>query len=223
MEVHMSKAVIWFLIGFGFFLFIVGGIFGKQLIWFIGFLMIAGGFYQGLRPGGILRKDQVLDTWATLIEKGQTRAEEIFKDTEGFIRESKAPSLKMERQSIAPGIMRGLMGTKRDFLVVTDQESFRLKPYQIFINARDYGDNLDVSWFLTYRPTIWQAILSLFPYVNVIPRTLSDLDLFDQQDLRSYTTNAHHCLLKAVEKLMADLHQDASKIDRKSRGFLGIS
>lgn len=106
---------------------------------------------------------------------------------------------------------------------MTDLESFRLKPYQIFINARDYGDNLDVSWFLTYRPLLWQAALSLLPFVNMIPKTLSDLDLFDQQDLRAYTTNAHHCLLKAVEKLMGGLNQDPSKMDRKSRGFLGIS
>jgi len=41
--------------------------------------------------------------------------------------------------------------------------------------------------------------------------------------LRAYTTNAHHCLIKAVEKLMTNLNQDTSKIDRKSRGFLGIS
>jgi hypothetical protein len=50
-----------------------------------------------------------------------------------------------------------------------------------------------------------------------------DLDLFDEQDLRAYVTNAHHCLLEAVNKLMLDLNQDPSKIDRKSRGFLGIS
>ena len=96
-------------------------------------------------------------------------------------------------------------------------------PYQIYVNARDYGNNLDVSWYLTFRPTWWQAFLSLIPFVSMIPKTLSDLDLFDQQDLTAFATNAHHCLLKTVEKLMASLNQDSSKIDRKSRGFLGIS
>lgn len=132
----MSKAAIWFLIGFGFFLFIVGAVFGKTIIWFIGLLMIVGGLYQGLGPGGILRKDQVLDTWAALIEKGQGKSEGIFQDTKFFIEESKAPSLKIDKQSMAPGIMRGLLGSKRDFLVVTEQDNFRLKPYQIFMNAR---------------------------------------------------------------------------------------
>jgi hypothetical protein len=186
-------------------------------------LIIAGILFQGLRPRGILRKKHVVDTWAILIENGKGKAEDILNDTEAFITESKAPALKMERQSIAPGIVRRFFGTKRDFLIVTDQENFRLKRYQIFVNARDYGNNLDVSWFMTYRPTFWQIILSLFPYVNVIPKVLSNLDLFDQQDLRAYGANAHHCLLKAVEKLMINLHQDPSKIDRKSRGFLGIS
>lgn len=219
----MSKGVIWVLILIGIFLLLAGLGVKKTPILLIGLLLIGAGLYLGLSPQGILRKEQVLDTWAILIEKGQGRAVEIFQDTEFFIKESKAPSINMERKQIAPGMVRGLLGTTREFLIVTDRGSFRLKPYQIFINARDYGENLDISWYLTYRPTLLQAITSLIPFASVIPKTLSDLDLFDQQDLRAYTTNAHHCLLKSVEKIMAELHQDSSKIDRKSRGFLGIS
>jgi hypothetical protein len=219
----MSKALIWALIIIGLILLIGGLASGEIAVWVIGLLVIAVALYLGLRPGGILRKDEVLDTWAILIEKAQGRAEEIFKGTNLFIKESKAPAIEMERREMAPGIVRGILGVKRDFLVVTDKDNLRLRPYQIFLNARDYGDNLDVSWYLTYRPSLWQALLSLIPWVSVIPKALSDLDLFDQQDLRAYVTNAHHCLLKAVEKLMVDLHQDPSKIDRKSRGFLGIS
>ena len=219
----MSKALVGFLIGIGFILFILGLLFGSTAAWVIGLLMLLGGLYLGLRPGGILRKDQVIDNWAILIGNAQGQAEQVLQETESLVKESKAPSLNMERRQMAPGIMRGLLGITREFLVVTNQQSFRMVPYQIFVNARDYGDNLDVSWHLTFRPSLWQAILSLIPYVNVIPKTLSDLDLFDEQDLRAYATNAHHCLLKAVEKLMSGLDQDPSKIDRRSRGFLGIS
>ncbi|MCL0094294.1 hypothetical protein M1N58_00120 [Dehalococcoidales bacterium] len=219
----MSRAVIWVLILIGVFLFFIGIALGNEAMWVIGLLMMGGGFYLGLRPGGILRKEEVLDRWSILIENGQGKAEDIFRDTEGFIKESKAPALKMERRAMAPGLIRGLWGTRRDFLEVTDQENMRMRPYQIYVNARDYGDNLDVSWHLTFRPTLGQAILSLIPFASVIPKALSDLDLFDQMDLTAYVTNAHHCLLKAVEKLMVSLGQDPSKIDRKSRGFLGIS
>ena len=144
----MSKALIWFLIAFGFFLLLSGLALKKPPALLIGLLLMGAGLYLGLGPQGILRKEQVLDTWAMLIEKGQGRAGEIFQDTDFFIKESKAPSINMERKQIAPGMVRGLLGTTREFLIVTDQGSFRLKPYQIFINARDYGDNLDVSWYL---------------------------------------------------------------------------
>jgi len=218
----MSKPLIWLLIGLGFFLFFIG-LFFSESIAVIGILLIAGGLLIGIGPGGVLKKEQVLDTWAILIEKAQGHSEEIFQNTEGFIQDSKAPSLKIEKRSMAAGVVGSVLGKTRDFLEIKDHDNFRLRPYQIFINSKDYGDNLDVSWHLTYRPTFLEAICSLIPYVNIIPKMLSDLDLFDEQDLRAYTTNIHHCLLKAVTKLMIEANQDPSKIDRKSRGFLGIS
>jgi len=171
---------------------------------------------------GILRREEVIDNWSILIEKGNGKAEEIFKATEHFVKESKAPSLETERKKIAPGIIRGVLGAKRDFLVVT-HTGFRLRPYQIFLNARDYGENLDVSWYLTYRLPISRVIFSFIPGVRTASSILGSLDIFDRQDLTAYVTVCHHSALKAVEKLMLSLNQDPSKIDRKSRGFLGIS
>ncbi len=171
---------------------------------------------------GILTKEQVIDNWSVLIEKGKGKSEEIFILTEAFINGSKAPSIKVKRREMSPGIIRGILGTSRDFLEVTDT-SYRLSPYQIFINARDYGENLDVSWHLTYRLPLWRALLRWIPYVAAASFTLDSLDLFDHQDLTAYTTICHHSTLDAVEKLMMTLNQDPSKIDRKSKGFLGIS
>lgn len=217
----MAKAGILALVLFGILIFLVGLVTNFWVL-VLGILMIGSGLYLGLRPGGILRKEQVLDSWGILIEDGQGRAHEVFRDAENFIIESKAPAIKMKRKEMAPGIVRGLLGVKRDFLVIKDKGSPRLNPYQIFIGARDYGNNLDVSWYLTYRPSILEALLSLFRFGRSMLQ-LSDLDLFDQQDLIAYATNCHHSLLKAVEKQLTNLKQDISKIERKSRGFLGIS
>jgi hypothetical protein len=190
----------------------------------------------------VVRKEEVVESWSVLIGNGQGRAEEIFSNTNNFIAETNVPNAKIEKRAMASGIIRGLFGAKRDFVVVTETGNPRLKPYQMFIGARDYGNNLDISWYLTHRLRFRKRLtawLLLVPGVNffVLPFTLMggltsmakerrgglDLDLFDEQDLRAYVTNAHHCLFEAVEKLMTDLHQDSSKIDRKSRGFLGIS
>ncbi len=171
----------------------------------------------------VLRKDQVIDKWAALIEKATGKAGEVLNGTVTFLNESQAPSLHLEKRRVSTGIVTGLMGNERTFLVVTDMRSFTLKPYQVFVNARDYGNSLDVSWYLTYRPTSWQIIASLIAKAISIPKDISDLNVFDQQDLTAYVTNAHHCLLKAVEKIMFDAGLDPSKLDRKTRGFLGVS
>lgn len=190
----------------------------------------------------VVKKEEVVESWSILIGGGQGRPEEIFTNTDNFIAQTKAPNVKNERKKLAPGLFRGLFGAKRDFLVVTETSNPRLKPYQMLIGSRDYGNNLDVSWYLTYRLTFWERVLSLLlmiPALNLVLLPFAmlkgatrlakegkagmDLDLFDEQDLRAYVTNAHHCLVEAVEKMMVDLRQDPSKIDRKSRGFLGIS
>ena len=219
----MTRGVIWFLFVFGIFLLIIGGLLpGFHIFKSIGILMILAGLALGARLA-TLKKEEVIDNWSILIENGNGRAEDIFRDTNSFILETKAPAIAIKREEISPSMLKGVLGRKRDFLTVIDKRNIRLKPYRIFINARDYGKNLDVSWYLTFKPELWKRILALVPFVSIVPKKLSDLDIFDQQDLRAYATNAHHCVIKAVVKLMLSLGQDPAKIDRRSRGFLGIS
>ncbi len=206
------------LIVVGILLFIISP-FVSAIFLYLGILSLGAGLYLLLK--NMLRKEQVLDSWGMLIKNGQGRFDKVFQDTESFITESKAPSLKIGRNKMAPGIIGSLFGAKRDFLVVKDQQSSMLSPYQIFINARDYGNNLDVSWYLTYRPSFFEAFLAVFRIRSSI--ALTELDLFELQDLTAYTAVCHHSTLDAVVNLMLELNQDPSKIDRKSKGFLGIS
>jgi hypothetical protein len=222
------KAAIWFLIGFGFLLLIASRFAGGIPVLLIGLGMIAGGVFLGFRPGGILRKERVIDNWSVLIDEacmadGRERTDQLYKNIASFLDASEAPNLKVERKHLAPSLVRGLVGDQREFLVLTDDTNFRLRPYQIYISARPYGINLACEWYLTYKPTPLMAILSLIPYVNLVPQVLSDIDLFDQQDLRAYTANAHHCMLRAVSELMEYLNQDPSKLDRASKGFFNVS
>ena len=219
----MAKAFLRLTLWLGLVLFIAGIFFGAAVL-IIGLIMVLVAIGIASSPDGVLRADQVIDTWAALIEKANGKAEEVVGHVNDLLKESKAPSLLVGKKSIAPSWMKGVVGKNRDFLVVTDGRSSRLEPYQIFMNARDYGENLDTSWYLTYRPTTGQIIMSLFfGKSGFIPKSLSDLDIFDQQDLRAYVTNAHKCMEKAVEKIMFDNGQDPSKIDWKSKGFLGVS
>lgn len=216
----MSKGLIWILVIFGFFLIFLG-IFSKVFVLF-GFIAISAALFIGLGPEGILRKEQVCDDWAALIEGAHGKGEEALKDTEDFITASKAPDIQMERKEIAPSMVTGMIGKKREFLIISDK-TFRLQSYKIYMSARDYGEHLDVAWYLTFKPNVWQSIAALLPFVSVVRANVGELDLFDLQDLTVFKTNAHQCMLKAVDKLMLSVGQDPTKIERKSRGFLGIS
>lgn len=171
----------------------------------------------------VLRTDQVIEEWSALIEKANGKADEVISTTWAFLKDSKAPSLHVAKKKISTSLLTGMVGIEREFLVLTDKQKVSLWPYQIFINSRDYGTNLDVSWYLTRRPTIGQAIASLIMKSASTSKDVSDLNVFDHQDLRAYAMNAHICLRKAVEKIMFDSGMDSSKIDWKSKGFLGIS
>jgi hypothetical protein len=194
----------------------------------IGLLMIGGGIFLGLRPGGILRKEQTIDTWGALIDEacvddGHERADTMYREITQQLEQSEAPNLKVERKFVSPTFLRSIAGQQREFLVLTDTTNYHLEPYQIYISARPYGVNLSSEWFLTYKPKLWMAALSLIPYVSLVPRTLSDIDFFEQQDLRAYLANAHHCTIRAVQELMVYLHQDPEKLDKTSKGFFNVS
>lgn len=219
----MPKIIIWILVFVGLLFFVLGLAFMDASGIVFGFLLLAGGLFLGLRPGGILRKEEVVENWSALVENGQGKAEDVFKDTRRLLDESKAPNLGITLTPMAPGFASAIIGERRDFLVITQSRNPRLQPYQMFLNCRDYGNNLAVDWHVTFRPTFWQAVLSLVLIRASLSNPLLELDLFDQQDLRAYVTNAHRCLVKAVQKLMLDLSQDVSSLDRRSRGFLGIS
>jgi hypothetical protein len=168
-----------------------------------------------------LKDEKIIDRWGFIIEGGQEQAEQLYQDTERFIRESKAPGINIERTRVRPSWLKGLLGNERSYMMVTNEA---LGDYRMFIGARDYGENLDIQWYLTCEPGFFKKHLSSVLTSGASDKALSlSLDLFKQQDLSAYATVVHHCLLKAIEKLMSGAGQDSSKMDRKSKGFLGIS
>jgi hypothetical protein len=156
-----------------------------------------------------------------LIDNAQGKTEELYQTTMRFIQESRAPEVKIEEVKVRPSWLAGLFGRERKYLMVRNEG---LKDYRMYVGARDYGNNLDVSWYLTCEPGFLKKTFSRILTEGATDKAFSfDLDIFQQQDLTAYVTCVHHCLLKAVEAIMLGLGQDFSKIERKSRGFLGVS
>jgi hypothetical protein len=194
------------------------------------FLLISvkvGALFLALAVIGIFiiigeRKAEILDNWSALIRGAQGQRDKVLSTTKELINISKAPSIEMKEDKVGPGLAPSAFGETRQFLIVADRRNLKLGCFKAYVNANDYGDGLFVSWYLTYMPDVWQTLASLIPGAGKVIG-LDELNLFNKQDLTAYVTCVHHCLLEAVDKLMLGMNQDPSKIDRKTRGFLGIS
>jgi hypothetical protein len=162
-----------------------------------------------------LSREKVLDSWFGLVHRGAGKNQWVIAKTEEAIKEANPPGVSCKREVVSAG----LFGEKRDFLVVTHQ---RLREYAMFINARDFGRDLDVSWYLTVNPGSLKRAISK-RLANGDPNALSmNIDLFAKQDLSAYKQVAHNCLQEVLQTLMDELKQDYSTIDRRSKGFLSV-
>ena len=209
----MLRLGIYFNVFFGLIFLFVFPPFGLLLL-LIGFLLIVIVITN--------RKADILDDWSILIKNAQGQRDKVISVTKGLITDSKAPSMELKEENVGPTLALASFGETRDFLIVTNRVNAKLSNFKTFVNANDYGENLFVSWHLTYRPDFLQSLVMLLPGAKKV-LSIDDLNLFNKQDLTAYATNVHHCLFETVEKLMTNMNQDPSKIERKSRGFLGIS
>ena len=202
------------MLGLGFLMLLRG-----NLLWLLIFLVAALAIYFFFGSPGVLSNQTVVDRWDTLVDGGNGRATQVIDCTLEHIERRKPPRIALNQSDLAPGVWRGLTGNTRPFLIVSQLGNRRLAPYRMYVNVRDYGETLQASWFLTYQPGFFERL------ALVLRRRAPslDLDLFDEQDLRAYVTAVHHCFLDAVVELLTSLQQDASKLERSSKGFLGIS
>jgi hypothetical protein len=167
-----------------------------------------------------LRDEKILDKWSILIAGAQGRDKEVFQGVKQFITEVQAPGIICEIEDVKTGLIKGLLGKKRQFLRTINEA---LRDHRVYVGARDYGKQLSVSWFLTVEPGWFKKKTSEMITGSDKSFSFAFLDIFDQQDLQDYVTTVHHATLQTVEKLMTGLGQDIDKIDRKSKGFLEIS
>lgn len=112
-----------------------------------------------------LKHEAVVDSWNTLILSGAGNGSKILGRVERMIRESKMPGILVERRDVSSSL---IFGAKRDFLVAMHQT---LRDYRIYIGARDFGSNLDVSWYLTIQPRFLKRTISRYAMGN--PQALS--------------------------------------------------
>lgn len=165
-----------------------------------------------------LKDEKVIDQWYMLIEDSAGDGETVLKTTQQYLSDFNAPGVSWRREPVKTSFMKGLLGKKRELLLVTNEV---LKDHRMYIGARDYGRGLSASWFLTTEPGYFKKKLSSAVAGNEKALSFA-LDLFDQEELRAYVTMTHHAVLHAVRVLMEQNGQDFGKVNTTSKGFLEV-
>ena len=166
-----------------------------------------------------LKEGRIIDSWSQLIEGGQAEAEGFFESAEQYLAMSQAPGVTWKREGVAPGMLKGLFGKRRDFLMVTAE---RFDDYMVCIGARPYGTYLDACWF--WSGSKKAAIVDL---LGKIPGAalgvnayslMQNLDVFDQLDLTAFVDVTRAAVRRATDALIAKLNIDPTRINWSTRG-----
>lgn len=175
--------------------------------------LFLGGLFFIFYLGSVerLRRDQVVDRWDILLDGAQGRRAQVTSGMLDRVDAHDVPAIEYETRDLATSFIRA---ETREFVVVTHDGNRRLTGYRMHVNVRDYGTCLQASWYLSYHRGFFEKML---------PNPIVTLDLFDEQDLRAYVGVVHRAFLDAIVDLMVELGQDTSKLERSSKGFLGIS
>ncbi len=179
----------------------------------------------------VLKEDKILEKWSKLIPNAQGRGKQIIEETAKAVQLSNVPGVRAEMGRVYPKIAPGFLDRQfsnfvekqgRDYLMTTNDN---IKSMRLLIGAQDYGSNLYVSWYLICEPNTLSKVIGAFSNKpgDSAKWTPFITDIFMEEELTAYTTLTHYCVLSAVEALMLDLGQDFSKVDRKTKGFMGIS
>jgi hypothetical protein len=179
----------------------------------------------------VLKEDKILEKWSHLVPSAQGRGKQIIEETSRAVQSSSAPGVRAEMARVYPRVAPNFLDKTfysfvekqgRDYLMITNDN---IKSMRLLINAQDYGNNLHISWYLVCEPNTLSKVLGALSSKPGDSTKWSPFitDIFMEEELSAYTTLTHHCVLSAVEALMLNLGQDFSKVDRKSKGFMGIS
>ena len=176
-----------------------------------------------------IRNVETVEEWIAVIAGANGKTEEWMSEVVRRIQATGIANLFVSQRDVQPegisGAIRGMFGGKRrPFLEVVNNN---LKTFVMYVSARDYGNNLNVSWYMTAEMRRHGVIARMVVqkrnfkwFKEFSPATL---DIFDREELAAYTTIVHHAVTGATEDLMKNLNLDFTKVDTHTRGFLNIS
>lgn len=158
-----------------------------------------------------LKDGKIVREWSTLLPECQAEAPGLIDSIQKRLAACEVPGLSCKEESASTGFLKGMMGKRRDFLVVRSEQ---FPEVLVCIGARDYGRFLNVVWYLTTSPKFLNRIRSAAAGDVFI----DELDVFDQQDVNAFVAITRMATVAATEEFAKKRDLDLERLDRQARG-----
>ena len=159
-----------------------------------------------------LKDGKIVREWSTLLPECQAEAPGLVEAIKGKLAAYEAPGLSWKEESASTGFLKGMMGKRRDFLIVRSEQ---FPEWLVCIGAKDYGRFLNVVWYFTTSPKFLNKMRSAAAGDIFV----DDLDVFDQQDVNAFAAVTRMATVTATEELAKKRDLDLERLDRQARGL----
>ncbi|MBI4032572.1 hypothetical protein HY374_02605 [Candidatus Berkelbacteria bacterium] len=126
-----------------------------------------------------------------------------------------APGVSWRMETIEPGLLRALLGKRRDCLLI-ENSSACLREYMVLISARRLGTALHITWTLAAAPRIGNDIRRATRFGTDGESRYeigAELDVLDWLELDGFIRVTRLALKKAVAELRDDEDTGADEVE----------
>lgn len=159
-----------------------------------------------------LKDGKIMQKWSVLLPGCQGEGPGLLKTIQDRLASYEAPGLTWKEESASTGFMKGLMGKRRDVLVVRNE---KFPEALVCVGAQDYGRFLYVVWYLTAAPKLLNQVRS----AAAGEMFLDELDVFDQQDVEAYASVTRMAVVTTTDEFAKKKNIDLDRLERQARGL----
>lgn len=170
-----------------------------------------------------LKDSKIFSDWSSLLPDCQGEGPGLLQSIQDLLASGQVPGISWKEESASTGLMKGLLGKRRNVLVVRSEQ---FPEWLVCIGAQDYGRFLNVVWYLTAAPKFLNklrggGLIGLATGGGAV--LVDELDVFDKQDFDAFADITRMAVISATEEFAKRRQLDLSRLARQARGLPAAS
>ena len=162
-----------------------------------------------------LKDAKIVQKWTTMLPNCAGEGSGIIQKVQAALKTVEAPGISWKEESASTGFLKGMMGKRRDFLVIRNE---KFPEWLVCVGAQDYGKYLHVVWYLTAAP----RLLNKMRGAAAGELLVDELDVFDQQDVEAYASVTRMAVVGVTEAFAETRQLDLQRLERQAHGLRAV-